>query len=56
LKLFDYFEVSRLGFSSSCSLNNLLKANGKEVKSSSGAQLQRKSGSFWKTIACRTPS
>ena len=38
MKLFDYFEVCRLGFGSSCSLNNLLKANGEEVKSSSGAQ------------------
>jgi hypothetical protein len=38
LKLFDYFEVCKLAFGSSCSLNNLLKANGEDVKSSSGAQ------------------
>lgn len=38
LKLFDYFEVCKLAFGSSCSLNNLLKANGEDVKSSSGMQ------------------
>ena len=38
LKLFDVFEVCRLVYGSSCSLNNLLLANGKEVKSSSGLQ------------------
>lgn len=39
LKLFDIFEVCRLVYGSSCSLNNLLLANGsKQVKSSSGLQ------------------
>ena len=38
LKLFDIFEVCRLVFGSSCSLNNLLLANGREVKSASGLQ------------------
>jgi uncharacterized protein YprB with RNaseH-like and TPR domain len=38
LKLFDIFEVCRLVYGSSCSLNALLTANGKEVKSSSGLQ------------------
>jgi hypothetical protein len=38
LKLFDYFEVCKLAFGSSCSLNNLLKANGEDVKSSCGSQ------------------
>jgi hypothetical protein len=38
LKLFDYFEVCRLVFGSSCSLDNLLKNNGHEVKTSSGKQ------------------
>jgi uncharacterized protein YprB with RNaseH-like and TPR domain len=38
LKLFDIFEVCRLVYGSSCSLNSLLTANGKEVKSSSGLQ------------------
>jgi hypothetical protein len=38
LKLFDYFEVCKLAFGSSCSLNNLLMANGEDVKSSSGMQ------------------
>lgn len=38
LKSLDLFEVCRLCFRSSCSLNNLLKANGHEVKSSSGSQ------------------
>lgn len=38
LKLFDYFEVCRLVFGSSCSLNNLLIANDEEVKTSSGMQ------------------
>ena len=37
-KLFDYFEVCKVVFNSSCSLNNLLAANGQEVKSSTGAQ------------------
>lgn len=38
LKLFDIFEICRLVYGSSCSLNALLTANGKEVKSSSGLQ------------------
>lgn len=39
LKTFDLFEVCKLCFKSSCSLNNLLKANGFDVcKSSSGSQ------------------
>lgn len=38
LKLFDYFEVCKVLFKTSCSLNNLLLANGEEVKSSSGLQ------------------
>lgn len=38
LKLFDIFEVCRLVYGSSCSLNNLLLANGRRVKSSSGLQ------------------
>jgi hypothetical protein len=51
LKLFDYFEVCLLGFSSSCSLNNLLKANGEEVKSSSGAQaVQWAAEKKWKLL------
>ena len=37
-KLFDYFEVCRLVFGSSCSLNKLLETNGHEVKTSSGKQ------------------
>lgn len=37
-KLFDIFEVCKLGLGSSCSLNNLLKANGHDVKSSNGMQ------------------
>lgn len=38
LKLFDIFEVCRLVYGSSCSLNNLLLANKREVKSGSGLQ------------------
>lgn len=38
LKLFDYFEVAKLVFNSSCSLNRLLESNGEEVKTSSGLQ------------------
>ncbi len=38
LKTFDYFEVCKLCFKSSCGLNNLLRANNYEVKSSSGTQ------------------
>lgn len=38
VKLFDYFEVSKLVFSSSCSLNRLLEANGFRVKTSHGMQ------------------
>ena len=38
LKLFDIFEICRLVYGSTCSLNNLLSANGKEVKSGSGLQ------------------
>ena len=37
-KLFDYFEVCKLVFGSSCSLNNLLIANGMEIKTSTGLQ------------------
>ena len=39
LKLFDMFEVCRLVYGSSCSLNALLAANGMESKSSSGLQV-----------------
>ena len=39
LKLFDLFEVCRLVFASSCSLNALLEANGMEVKCGSGLQV-----------------
>jgi DNA polymerase III epsilon subunit-like protein len=38
LKIFDYFEICKLGFSSSCSLNKLLEANGEEIKISNGMQ------------------
>jgi DNA polymerase elongation subunit (family B) len=38
IKMFDYFEVCKVAFSSSCSLNKLLEANGEEVKTSSGMQ------------------
>lgn len=38
LKVFDFFEVCRCVFGSSCSLNKLLEANGHEVKSSNGMQ------------------
>jgi len=38
LKLFDYFQICKLVFDSSCSLNNLLKANGMTPKISSGMQ------------------
>ena len=37
-KVFDYYEYCRLLFDTSCSLNNLLKANGHAVKTSSGGQ------------------
>lgn len=38
-KLFDYFEICKLVFGSSCSLNNLLKANGwEQTKTASGAE------------------
>lgn len=38
IKLFDYFEVCKLVFSSSCSLNRLLESNGFDVKTSHGMQ------------------
>lgn len=39
LKLFDYFEICRLCYRSSCSLDNLLRHNGyTELKTSSGLQ------------------
>lgn len=38
LKTLDYFEICKLCFGSSCSLKNLLAANGHEAKSSSGLQ------------------
>jgi uncharacterized protein YprB with RNaseH-like and TPR domain len=38
MKLLDLFEVCKLALGSSCSLNNLLLANGHEVKSSNGMQ------------------
>lgn len=38
LKLFDYFEVCKILFGSSCSLNKLLETNGEPVKTSSGKQ------------------
>jgi hypothetical protein len=38
MKVFDYYEYCRLLFDASCSLNNLLKANGHVVKTSSGLQ------------------
>lgn len=38
LKTFDFFEVCKLCFGSSCSLNSLLLANGYEVKISHGRQ------------------
>lgn len=38
MKLFDYFEVCKIYFGSSCSLNRLLEINGEEVKTSSGMQ------------------
>jgi hypothetical protein len=37
-KIFDYFEVCKLVFSSSCGLNTMLSSNGEEVKSSCGMQ------------------
>lgn len=37
-KIFDYFEICKLVFSSSCGLNTMLAANGEEVKSSCGMQ------------------
>lgn len=36
MKLFDYFEICKNLFASSCSLNKLLESNGEEVKTSSG--------------------
>lgn len=36
LKTFDLFEVCKLCFNSSCSLNNILRANGHEAKSGTG--------------------
>ena len=41
LKLFDYFQICKLLFDSSCSLNNLLKANGMTPKISTGLQAIR---------------
>jgi hypothetical protein len=38
LKIFDYFEICKLVFSSSCGLNTMLSANGEEVKNSCGMQ------------------
>jgi uncharacterized protein YprB with RNaseH-like and TPR domain len=38
LKLFDYFEVCKLVFASSCGLNTMLAANGEDVKNSCGLQ------------------
>ena len=38
VKIFDYFEVCKTVFGSSCGLNKLLQANGEEVKTSSGLQ------------------
>lgn len=38
LKTFDFFEICKLCFGSSCSLKNLLAANGHESKSSTGLQ------------------
>ena len=38
LKTLDYFEICKLCFGSSCSLNNLLLANSLETKSSHGLQ------------------
>lgn len=37
-KLFDYFEICKVVFGASCSLNSLLQANGIETKTSSGMQ------------------
>lgn len=37
-KTFDYFEVAKVTFGSSCGLNKLLMANGEEVKTGSGLQ------------------
>jgi hypothetical protein len=36
LKTFDYFEICKLCFASSCSLNKLLRANGHEEKTAEG--------------------
>ena len=36
LKTFDYFEVCKACFNSSCSLNKILSANGKEQKTGDG--------------------
>lgn len=36
--MFDYFEICKLVFSSSCALNTVLRANGEDVKSSCGMQ------------------
>ena len=38
MKTFDYFEVCKLCFKSSCGLNPLLQANNYEVKNSCGTQ------------------
>jgi len=38
LKTFDYFEICKCVFASSCSLNKLLSVNGHSVKTSSGLQ------------------
>lgn len=37
-KTFDYFEICKLVFSSSCGLNTILLANGEDVKNSCGMQ------------------
>lgn len=37
-KIFDYFEICKLVFASSCGLNTMLQANGEPVKSSCGMQ------------------
>lgn len=47
IKLFDYFEICRLVFASSCSLNNILLTNGYEVKTSSGLQAVT-----WAKVSC----
>ncbi|NDC89829.1 MAG: hypothetical protein EB075_13725, partial [Bacteroidetes bacterium] len=37
-KTFDYFEICKIVFNSTCSLNALLEANGEKVKTSNGMQ------------------